>query len=137
VEQMVRQHGLTDRVVFTGMLRGIERIEALVDADVFVLPSYQENFGIVVAEAMAAACPVIISDQVNLHDQVTRAGGGTVVRTNAGELAAALTRFLDDPQLRADAGSKGRSFALETYDWAHIAQRWVNHYRSIVEEGIS
>ena len=46
---------IADRVLFTGMLRGRERIEAFVDADLFALPSYQENFGIAVVEALAAA----------------------------------------------------------------------------------
>jgi glycosyltransferase involved in cell wall biosynthesis len=132
VERMIGQHGLTDRALFTGMLRGIERVEALVDADVFALPSYQENFGIVVAEAMAAGCPVIISDQVNLHDQVTRSGAGAVVSTKVELVAAEITRFLADGASRVEAGRKGRAFALEEYDWAKVAMRWLSHYRALV-----
>ena len=48
LEALVREHGIADRTVFTGMLRGRDRIEAMVDADLFVLPSRQENFGIVI-----------------------------------------------------------------------------------------
>ena len=132
VEKMIGQQSLTDRALFTGMLRGIERVEALVDADLFVLPSYQENFGIVVAEAMAAGCPVVISDQVNLHDQVTRAGAGAVVPTKVEAVAEQLTRLFADPGSRAEAGRKGRVFALEEYDWAKIALRWISHYRAVV-----
>ena len=57
---------LQDRVIFTGMLHGAERIQAFRDADLFVLPSHHENFGIVVAEAMAAGTPVVISREVNI-----------------------------------------------------------------------
>jgi glycosyltransferase involved in cell wall biosynthesis len=57
--------GVKDRVLFTGMLRGRDRVAAFADADLFVLPSYQENFGIAVVESLAAGTPVVISDQVS------------------------------------------------------------------------
>ena len=78
IRQLVQQHGLGERVVFTGMLYGSDRIAAMVDASLFVLPSYQENFGIAVAEALAAGTPVLISDRVNIHPEVTAAGVGAV-----------------------------------------------------------
>ena len=132
LEKLVRAHGLTGRVVFTGMLYGADRIVALADAYLFVLPSYQENFGLAVVEALAAGTPVLISDQVNIHDQITAAGLGAVVHTRADELAAELARWLGDHELRRAAAAKARPFAWEHNDWNHIALRWGREYARLI-----
>jgi glycosyltransferase involved in cell wall biosynthesis len=132
VEALGRRHGLGDRIVFTGMLQGLDRIAALADADLFVLPSYQENFGNSVVEALAAGTPVLISDQVNIHGQITAAEVGGVVPAEAGPLARELARWLDDPELRSRAAARAPAFVRERYDWRSIAGRWVGHYRRLV-----
>jgi glycosyltransferase involved in cell wall biosynthesis len=104
----------------------------LADADLFVLPSYQENFGIAVAEAMAAGLPVVISDRVNIHAEVAAAGAGGVVPTDATALATELSRWLGDASRRQQAGAKARAFAHSQYDWSAIASRWETHYERIV-----
>jgi len=80
-EQLAVSEGIRDRVLFTGMLRGAERLSALAGAVVFGLPSAHENFGISVIEALACGVPVIISDQVCLHPDVS---GGGVRRAGLG-----------------------------------------------------
>jgi glycosyltransferase involved in cell wall biosynthesis len=75
VETMVREQGITEQVLWTGMLQGSEKVQAYVDSDLFVLPSYQENFGIAVAEAMAAGLPVIISDRLKPRGHCGKARG--------------------------------------------------------------
>lgn len=132
VAEMARRAGVADRVLFTGMLRGIERIEAMVDADLFALPSYQENFGVVVIEALAARCPVLISDQVNIHPEISAGGVGAVVPTKIEPLAAALRQWLTDEALRAAAASRAPAFVLERYNARQIALRWADHYAAIV-----
>src|SRR5437588_3274656 len=61
--ELIRRLDLKDRVTFTGMLNGDEVTAAYRAASVFVLPSWQENFGLSVVEAMAAGCPVVVSDR--------------------------------------------------------------------------
>jgi glycosyltransferase involved in cell wall biosynthesis len=131
VRAMVAQHKLQDRVLFTGMLRGQERIEAYVDAALFVLTSHQENFGITVIEAMACGCPVLISDQVNIHAEVTAAGAGEVVKVDVEATARAMERWMCDNNLRAAAALKGRESALVRYDWRGIAEDWKRHYAAL------
>jgi len=128
LERMVARRGLTDRVIFTGMLYGRERLEALADADLFVLPSYQENFGIAVVEALAAGCPVLVSDHVNIHSQITQAGVGGMTPARIGPLAEALNKWMNDPALRAAAAARAPGFVREHYDWRAIAQRWTERY---------
>jgi glycosyltransferase involved in cell wall biosynthesis len=134
VRDMARRERISDRMLMVGMLHGRERIEAMVDADLFVLPSYQENFGIAVAEALAAGCPVVISDQVNIHPDISAAGVGGVVPTRVESLAAELSRWMADPDLRRHAGQKGRAFVREKYDWAAIARRWAQEYRTLTQK---
>jgi len=136
-EAMVKRHRLQDRVVFTGMLHGPDRIAALADADLAAQPSYHENFGISVAEALAAGTPVVVSDQVYLHTLITRAGVGGVVRTSVPELAAELSRWLGNSSLRQAAAKAARAFAFEHFDWNRIARHWMVHYRDIVERALA
>jgi glycosyltransferase involved in cell wall biosynthesis len=131
VERLVKRYDLSDRVIFTGMLYGRERLEALADADLFVLPSYQENFGIAVVESLAAGCPVLVSDHVNIHSQITAAGVGGMAPTRVDALSTALTRWMSDPNLRANASSRARQFVREHYDWRTIAHRWAERYAKL------
>lgn len=133
LRQQISKAGIGDRVVFTGMLHGRDRLSAMVDADVFVLPSYQENFGIVVAEAMAAGCPVVISDQVNLHRDVSSAGASRVVPTQVEPLAVAIRATLDDREASSRMVENARRLVVERYDWKRIAERWVRHYERIID----
>jgi glycosyltransferase involved in cell wall biosynthesis len=125
-------NGMGERVLFTGPLYGRERIAAYVDADVFVLPSRQENFGIVVIEALAAGTPVVISDQVNIHREIAESGVGAVSALNVEDFASTLDRWLADDVRRTEAAKKARSFAMTHYNWPDIAAQWQEIYGSLV-----
>ena len=75
---------------------------------------------------------MVISDQVNIHRQITSAAVGEVVRTNVDELSAALARWLGDADLRTAAANRARRFVAEQYDGPGIAQEWAEFYRSLV-----
>jgi glycosyltransferase involved in cell wall biosynthesis len=70
--------GIRDRITWPGMLREERKWSALAASEVFVLPSHQENFGIVVAEALACGLPVLISNKVNIWREIESGGGGFV-----------------------------------------------------------
>lgn len=126
--------GIADRITFPGMLSGQSRIEALVDADLVVLPSYQENFGIVVIEALAAATPVLISDQVNICREVEGAGVGTVSPCETQALSDRLGELLRHrPSLRA-RGAAGREWVRRTFRWDAIAAQVDDMYDAIVRD---
>jgi glycosyltransferase involved in cell wall biosynthesis len=135
VQKLAAGHRVADRLRFTGMLKGRDRIEAFVDADLFTLPSYQENFGIVVAEALACGTPVVISDQVNIHPEISAAGVGGVAPLDIDPLAAELHRWTTDPVVRQRATQNARPFVRDRYDWQNIAKRWRNHYQSLGRPG--
>jgi glycosyltransferase involved in cell wall biosynthesis len=74
--QLADKLGLPDRIVWTGMLTGDLKWGALRSAEVFALPSHQENFGIAVVEALACAVPVLISREVNIWREIVESGAG-------------------------------------------------------------
>lgn len=123
--------GLSHRVSFPGMLRGEEKSRAFSRAGLFVLPSYSENFGIAVAEAMAAGVPVVVSDQVNIHHDISGAGAGIVVPCAVDPLAAAMAALLADPGARAEMGVRGRTLAETRYAWPAIALELESLYRRV------
>ncbi len=75
---MAKKLKIADRITWTGMIEGSVRWGVLRAAEVFVLPSHSENFGIVVAEALACGVPVLISDRVNIWREVVADGAGMV-----------------------------------------------------------
>ncbi len=107
-------------------------MHAYVDADIFALPSYTENFGMVVIEAMACGLPVVISDQVNIHSEVAENGAGVIVRCDIGELTTAISALLDDAARRQAMGVKGRDLVLRKWTWKAVASELQRQYEEAI-----
>ncbi len=133
VDKWIAQQGVGGRVIFTGMITGQEKLAALIDADLLAMPSFHENFGLAVIEALAVGTPVVVSDQVNLHPEISAAGVGAVVPMDVATLAKTLDRWLDDSTMRQAAAERAVGFARQRFDWEQIARRWVGHYGRVVE----
>jgi len=132
VRSWVEARGLQNYVHFVGSLIGAEVVQAYVDADVFALPSYTENFGMTVAEAMACALPVIISDQVNIHAEISTADAGLVTHCNAGVVGSALIDLLRDEERRRRMGASGRKLVQTKFIWPVIIDSLVSEYEDII-----
>lgn len=123
LETLVLLHGLGDRVTFLPrVVDRADRDRLMVAAKVFALPSYSENFGNTVLEAMALGCPVVVTPDVGAAEIVRESGGGRVVSGDPAIFGQALRELLEDPE-RADIGARGRRFVAERFGWAGIAQR--------------
>ena len=131
LQRMARALGVAEQVVWTGYLAGEEKLAALAAAEFFVLPSYSENFGIAVVEAMAAGLPVVISDQVGIHHEVSQAGAGRVVPCNSDALADALAELLGDEALRKAMGQRAQALATTHFSLATMAERLVGMYEGV------
>ncbi|TFE66586.1 glycosyltransferase [Methylacidiphilum caldifontis] len=115
VKEWIKEYGLEEKTIFTGMLLEEKKRAILSLADLFVLPSYTENFGIAVAEAMAMEKAVVISDKVNIWQEVKDAGAGLVVSCNVDEIAEACIKILQDPNLAKEMGKRGRKLVENRY----------------------
>jgi len=78
LKTLAAQLDITERITWTGMVQGDDKWAAYYASEAFVLPSHQENFGIVVAEALACGLPVLISDKVNIWREIQTDGAGVV-----------------------------------------------------------
>ena len=119
-------------VTFTGMLSGKEKIEAYAGSDIFVLPSYSENFGVAVAEAMASGTPVVISNNVGIYKDIERNRAGTVVDANAHDIYRGIKLLLEDPELRKEVVINGRRLVEELYDIDKVADKMIEAFGEIL-----
>lgn len=129
-----REHNIEDKVIFVDHLEPERVREAYVDADVFALPSYTENFGMTVVEAMACACPVVISDQVNIWREIDEAGAGVVVPLDIARIADAIKMLLLGKEKAGVMGTRGRQAAKERYTWPPIVEKLSEIYRQLISD---
>ncbi|MCB4799006.1 glycosyltransferase [Neotamlana laminarinivorans] len=88
----------SNNILFPGMLKGDIKWKAFNNAEVFILPSHQENFGIAVAEALATSTPVLISDKVNIWREIEEGHGGFVNKDTLSDTYQLVRKWLDAPQ---------------------------------------
>ena len=126
-----KARGVENRITWTGMLTGDKKWGAFHAAEVFVLPSHSENFGIVVAEALACRLPVLITEKVNIWREIVQDGAGFAEPDTLDGTVALLERWLG---LSADESHQMRSRARtcfeDRFEIQHAAQKLV----SVIEQ---
>ncbi|MHC5615592.1 MAG: hormogonium polysaccharide biosynthesis glycosyltransferase HpsP [Nostoc sp.] len=123
---------LRSHTTITGFVTGELKVSLLQAADLFVLPSYYENFGIAVAEAMVAGTPVVISDQVHICQQIRDSESGWVGATDVEVLVGLLEEALQNPAERQRRGLNAQKYALENFSWDAIARQTIQAYQEIL-----
>jgi glycosyltransferase involved in cell wall biosynthesis len=132
IRQQIAASTLAPHTTMTGFVSGTIKAALLQSADLFVLPSYYENFGIAVAEAMAMGIPVVISDQVHICEDVRQAEAGWVSPCEISALTESLKQALQDETERQRRGKRAEAYALQHYSWPAIAQQMMAAYQQIV-----
>jgi len=133
IHALVRTHALANRVSFPGFVTGAAKSQLLAEADLFVLPSASENFGIAAAEALAAGVPVVVSRHVALSDEIACGQAGWICGDDADALAACLRTALGDPDERRRRGQNAARLARDTFSWKSCAQKLSAAYQSLLE----
>jgi glycosyltransferase involved in cell wall biosynthesis len=142
-ENLMQQHlaatasrlGISARVKFSGPLYGDDKWAAYRDADVFVLPSQNENFGNTAAEAVAAGTPVVVTEQCGIAPLIKDVAG-LVVAHDATSVANALERLLRDPQLHARFVS-GCVELTSRLSWEEPVSQMATLYATLTTPGVS
>ena len=132
---IVKSMGLEHKVLFTGFLEEEKLLRLQTCADVSVVPSLFEPFGIVALEAMAARSPVVVSDTGGLSEIVEHDSTGVKVYPNNTEsLAWGIIRVLSDDKFRNQISHNGYEKIKQKYDWGKIALETRGIYESVQGE---
>lgn len=135
VEKLIQEKGIDGRTTLAGPLYGKDKDSAFAAADLFVLPSHSENFGIVVAEALAAECPVITTKGAPWQ-KISEYGCGWWIEVGVDPLRKALVEglSLSDGE-RSSMGERGRKLILSQYSWNVAAQSFKEVYFWLLKAG--
>jgi len=122
---------ISDRVrILPRTVIGAEKERLFTAAQLFVLPSYSENFGNTVLEAMRRGVPVVVTPEVGAADIVRTSGAGLVVTGDPGPLSSAIRRLTADLNLARSMGEAGRRYVAAHFTWQHIAAQMEDLYES-------
>ncbi|MEO0587679.1 MAG: glycosyltransferase, partial [Planctomycetota bacterium] len=140
LNRLADRQGVADRTHFLGMVRGDAKWALYRAADVFVLPTQQENFGLVLVEAMGSGLPVLTTTGVDIWREL-EAGGAKVIGgkptptnevtqewTDADPIALALQPWLADADLRRRVGTAGREYVRRWLDPESVVDQYVAAY---------
>jgi glycosyltransferase involved in cell wall biosynthesis len=122
---------IVDRVTFVGMLDHQRKLAAFRDAAMFVLPSYSENFGIAIVEALACGVPVATTDKVNIWREIEQAGAGLIGPPAIDSVAQQIETLAADPARAAAMGERGKALVAQKFSWSKIARDLETVYRSL------
>lgn len=131
MQELAEKMNLADRVRFIGAVSDAHKWGLYENAMMFLLPSYSENFGNVVAEAMVVGCPVVVTPEVGLADLVRTSGSGIVVDGAPAALAAAITDLIRNPETRRRMGERGRATVRQRLSADSAAAEMELVYRTI------
>jgi glycosyltransferase involved in cell wall biosynthesis len=133
VRGMVAAAELADAVIFSDAIFGRDVLGAYQDSDLFVLPSYGENFGMTVIEALACGTPVLISDKVNIFEDVVASGSGVASPCEVMPLANAMIELMGDPARRAAMAACARPWVEANFAWSSIVRLLDTQYREVIQ----
>ncbi len=135
LSNIVKSMGLEHKVLFTGFVDEASLLKLQKAADVSVVPSLFEPFGIVALEAMAAKSPVVVSDTGGLSEIVQHEVTGVKVYPNdTDSLAWGITKVLTDGKFAKYVRENAHKVILEKYDWHKIAEQTCNVYGAVLGE---
>lgn len=135
LQKMVKDLRIQDHVEFCGFLSGQTKEAAFKWADVFILPSFYENFGVAVLESLSYSVPVIISPQVALSKEVKEFGGGWITDDAQPQSSDSILKIFElinhDRKLILEESIKARQVA-ERFSWENNAKALISLYESIL-----
>ncbi len=134
LEAKVKELGLEDHVEFLGSLHHARAMQEIANCDIFVMPSWDEAFGVVYLEALAHGKPVIGTEGEGIASLIEKERIGLTVRPrNTADVRLALQKLLVNPDLAEEMGSKGRKLVYDNFTWEKNAQQTIKVYEKCLE----
>ena len=133
IEKLIKEYNLSSAVIFPGVLTGQDKIEALVDCDIFVMPSRYESFTTSGLEAMACSKALILTKNNHIHTWV-KDNVGLVCEFNRTDLSKSIDLLLNDEYLRNTFGKTGNELIKNKYNWDKILEQIESIYKKCINE---
>jgi glycosyltransferase involved in cell wall biosynthesis len=135
VRHLAQDLGISGRVsILPRAVVGADKEYLYASAKLFVLPSYSENFGITVLEAMRRGVPTVVTPEVGAAAIVTESGGGLVVPGEPAPLAGAIGRLVENAEFARSMGEGGKRYVAAHYTWDRIAGQMEKLYAGVLAE---
>lgn len=137
VIEIIKEEAVAEKVIFTGLLVGDEKLSAYQDADVVVYPAVHEIFGLVPFEAIMCGTPVIVTDDCGCGEIIgTEKIGYTVPYNNVREFAEKIHSVLDNKDSAIDLVVRGKRFIADNLNWQLIGEKHINVYKDVINESL-
>ena len=131
--RLAERVSMSDRVLFTGYLGSLQKLQLLVDSAVIVYPAAYESFGLVPVEALLCGTPVVVSKETGCGELIERAQAGiTFSFGDMARLRDALLAVLEDGQTMGPMVRRGRDFILRELNWTRISKEMESIYASAI-----
>lgn len=131
LQKSVNNHGIKNSVLFCGPLYGGEKVQAYVDADIYVQPSKYESFSNTIVEALTAGTPVVFSKDCNISEALT--GMGIAVNHDVKSFKEAMKILALNPDIRRKYGDKGQKNIPELYDLNRVVHDYIDIYHRALQ----
>ncbi len=132
VDRMIKEHQLEEQITFTGPVFETQKWGMLSLADLFVLPSYQENFAITVVEALRVGLPVVLSEHVNIWQDIVSAQAGLKCRLDSADIADTLENILTNKELHSKLSENGPALVEREFTWKVAGEKLQESYQQVL-----
>ncbi|MGK7925423.1 MAG: glycosyltransferase [Spirulina sp.] len=133
LKHQVAEFKLQENVTFVGFVQGEAKDLLLQGSDIFVLPSYGENFGIAVAEAMSAGLAIAITPEVQISSDLHNQDVGFVIPGETEIWVETIKKLLESEEMRQNMGNRGKIFAASRYQWETTGEQLASIYQKILD----
>jgi len=132
MRELADRLGLKDRAHFLGLVTGEAKTALYASADLFVLPTSQENFGFVCPEALACGTPVVTTKGVDIWPELQDSGGAEIAENTPEGVATVVGELLRHPDRLAEMGGRGREWVHSRFSGDRVAREYQALYARIV-----
>ena len=129
LKQLATSLAISDLIIWKGAVEWRAKFDDILNADLLVLPSYNENFANIILETLYAGRPVILTKYVGLHDYVSANNMGWVIDTNPEEIATAVKEYDSNKTLWQDKSVKMHQQILKDFNQKALAEKYINQYK--------
>ncbi|HSL90280.1 MAG TPA: glycosyltransferase family 4 protein, partial [Ignavibacteriaceae bacterium] len=135
LKQLVKELNVENDTLFTGFIdqNSVHEYQNMLDISVSVSIDDSESFGVAIIEASACEKPVVVSNMGGLPEVVEDGKTGFVVESKNPEMIVdAISKLIENPELRIEMGKNGRERVLELYDWNNSVKKMISIYQSLL-----